>query len=219
MNFLILGASGGVGKHAVERAAARGHRVTAMARDGSEANVPDGVRLFRGSPLDRTALDAALDGQDVVLSCLGLRRANPRNPWSALTSPPDLMEKVMAELVPAMKARGVKRIVAVSSAGVAESFPKMNFVMRFLVRRSTIGAAYRDLANMEAALAASGLDWVAVRPVTLTNRPREERVDVVDGFAMTATISRRTVAEWMIERAEDTAPITDHLPTIAGTPR
>jgi uncharacterized protein YbjT (DUF2867 family) len=216
MKLLILGASGGVGKHAVERAVTKGHRVTAVVREGTVASVPDGVRLVRGSAVDRATLDTALEGQDAVLSCLGIRRANPRNPWSKLTSPPDLMQSVMGALIPAMKARGVKKIVAVSSAGVAESFPKMNFVMRFLVNKSTIGCAYRDLASMESALAESGLDWVAVRPVTLTNRARDEVVKVVDGFALTATISRRTVADWMIARAEDGSAIEERLPTIAA---
>lgn len=215
MNLLVLGASGGVGKHVVERAVAKGHRVTAIVR-GETAGLPERAKIVRGSVLDRATLDAALEGQDAVLSSLGIRRANPRNPWSKVTSPPDFMESVMKALVPAMNARGVKRLVAVSSAGVAESFPRMNFVMRFLVRKSSIGVAYRDLAEMERVLAESDLDWVAVRPVTLTNRTRDDRVAYPDGFSITATISRATVAEWMITRAEDPAPITDRLPTIAS---
>lgn len=215
MNLLVLGATGGVGKHVVPRAVAKGHRVTAIVR-GEAADFPEGVRVVRGNVLDRATLDAALDGQDAVLSSLGIRRANPRNPWSKVTSPPDLMETVMKALVPAMKARGVKRLVAVSSAGVAESFPKMNAVMRFLVRKSSIGVAYRDLGEMERVLAESDLDWVAVRPVTLTNGKRPETVARVDGFGLTANIARATVADWMIARAEDPSPITDRLPTIAA---
>lgn len=216
MKLLVLGASGGVGKHAVELAAAKGHAVTAVVRGGSEITVPDGVRLVRGDVLDRATIDAAVAGQDAVLSCLGIRRENPKNPWSKLTSPPDLMARVMANLVPAMKSHGVKKVVAVSSAGVAESFPTMNFVMRYLVRKSTIGYAYRDLEQMEKALAESDLDWVAVRPVTLTNGAKPQSVKEVDGFGLTATISRRTVAAWMIARAEDSSPIQARLPMIAS---
>lgn len=216
MKVLILGASGGVGKHAVEIAAARGHTVTAVARAGSSLSVPGDVRVVRGDVLERATLDAAVDGQDAVLSCLGIRRENPRNPWSKLTSPPDLMARVMSNLIPAMKAKGVRKLVAVSSAGVAESFPRMNFVMRYLVRKSTIGYAYRDLEQMEIALAASDLEWIAVRPVTLTNASKPQAVKNVDGFGLTATISRRTVAEWMIARAEDTSPIKERLPMIAA---
>ena len=60
-------------------------------------------------------------------------------------------------------------MVAAAAAGVGESPPDTNALMRWLLRSSTIGEMYADLEAMEAVCRASGLDWQAVRPVTLVD--------------------------------------------------
>lgn len=54
-------------------------------------------------------------------------------------------------------------------------------------------------------LAASGLDWYAVRPVKLTDGPSTEHVHAGDRFTM-RTISRADVAWYLLELAEHPAP-------------
>ena len=195
----MLGASGGVGRELVRQALDRGHAVTALAR--RREGIDPRATLILDDVLRGGCLDACLAGQDVVLSALGLKRRAPANPWSALVSPPDFVSRTARALVDAMWRARVKRVVAVSAAGVAESAARMNLVMRFLVARSKIGVAYRDLAAMEAIYAASGVDWCCPRPTRLTDGPRTARVRVVTDFPLNAAIARADVAWWMLEEA------------------
>jgi nucleoside-diphosphate-sugar epimerase len=206
--ILVLGASGGCGVHVVRDAVAAGHTVVAMLR-------PDAlVRLGPPAGAITVADDVLRDGAiaeaarahriDTVISCLGLRRRHPRNPWSGLISPPDLVARTARSIV----AAGAPRVLQISAAGVADSAPRMNWIMRLLVARSAIGHAYRDLAAAEAIYAASALDWTCVRPVTLT-RGRARAVREVDRFTVLGTIARASVARWLL----------DHLVDPVGAPR
>ncbi|WP_255421172.1 MULTISPECIES: NAD(P)H-binding protein [Micromonospora] len=70
MQLTIFGASGGIGRHVVDRALAAGHNVTAVVRD--PARLPGtAARLVTADLADRAALRAAVDGADAVLSGLG----------------------------------------------------------------------------------------------------------------------------------------------------
>ncbi|MCB9687071.1 MAG: NAD(P)H-binding protein [Alphaproteobacteria bacterium] len=198
MRVLVLGATGGVGRELVTQAVERGHEVTALVR--GEASLPPAVRVIRAGVLAPGALADAVRERPTVLSALGQRRAHPF-PWSPLRSPPDLGARWARLLVDAARDLGRLRVVAVSAAGVGDSAPQMNVVMRGLVATSTIGVAYRDLAEMERILLGADLDVTCVRPVTLTNGPRTGRVQEVDAFGLTASISRADVAAWMLDAA------------------
>jgi hypothetical protein len=128
----------------------------------------------------------------------GHAAAHPANPYSKSLSPGDLTSAAGRALVASMKASGVRRVVAVSAAGVGESAPRLNLAMRFLLATSMIGEAYADLAKLEALLGDSGLDWLAPRPTRLTDRPDEQRVKVVESFGMRDELSRADLARWMV---------------------
>ena len=212
MKILVLGASGGVGRQIVRLALDEGHAVTALARR------PDAIdsraRIVTADVLRPGCLAEQVAGHDVVLSSLGLKRRHPANPWSALVSPPDFCSITASALVTAMQTHGASRVIAVSAAGVADSAPTMNWLMRFFVRSSNVGVAYRDLAAMEGIFAASPLDWCCPRPTRLTNGPLTRRVKTTDRFSVSAAISRADVAWWMIERVHH--PTTLRLPLITA---
>ena len=201
MKVLILGASGGVGAHLMEFAAAAGHTVTAVSRGPIE--VPAGVRLIVDDVAREGALDEAVRGQDAVLSSLGIRRTRPANPWSPLASPPDFSSRTARLLVEAMRRHGVRRVIAVSASGVGDSALGLNWMMRLLVRWSNVGVAYRDLERMEAVYAGSGLEWCCVRPTGLKDGPATRKVAVSGSFPFNAWISRADVAAWMVDRLAD----------------
>lgn len=201
-NLLILGANGGVGRHLVAFALEAGFSVTALVRPQAAYDPPAGVRLVRGDWLapdaSPEALDSAMRGVDVVLSCVGMRRKNPRNPWSASLSPADLTSVSGTRISAAMGRHGVRRVVAISAAGVGDSAARLNWLMRGLLATTMIGQAYRDLAVMEQIFADSSLDWLAPRPTRLFDGPRSGNVQVVDHFATSHAISRADVAHWML---------------------
>jgi uncharacterized protein YbjT (DUF2867 family) len=200
MRLLILGASGGVGRW-LTRLAAERHQVTALVRPEADVALPTSVALRRGDVTDPGTLDALVAGQDAVLSCLGLRRAG-KSPWAPLRSPPDLTARVTAQLVRSMAAHEVRRVVAVSAGGVGDSVDRLSWPVRRLVAAGNVAVAYRDLAAMEAALAASALDWLAVRPVTLVDGAPSGGAREVERYALTSTVRRSNVAEWMLGAVE-----------------
>lgn len=208
----MLGASGGVGKHVVRLACDRGHSVTAIVRraDGIDAR----ASIATDDVQRPGCFEEHIDGHELVLSALGIKRSNPSNPWSALASAPDFSSRTAVELVNAMRSRGVSRVIAVSAAGVSDSAAGMNTLMKFFVATSNVGVAYRDLAAMERVYADSGLDWCCPRPTRLTNGPLTQRVKLVAGFSMTAAISRADVAWWMLENAAK--PFRECTPMISA---
>jgi uncharacterized protein YbjT (DUF2867 family) len=206
MRLLILGATGKVGRHAVEQALARGHETTVLVRRPVPELEHPALRLLIGNPLDgvdlRTALVDERGRVDAVLCSIGMQRENPANPWSRAVSPPDLTQRLAEALVPAMEASGVRRLVAVSAAGVGDSAPRLNMLMKFFLATTMIGAAYRDLEAMEHRLTASNLDWVAPRPTRLVDGRPSGRVNVVPAFGLADAISRADVATWMLDAVE-----------------
>ncbi|HEV2149927.1 MAG TPA: NAD(P)H-binding protein, partial [Longimicrobiaceae bacterium] len=155
--------------------------------------------------LDPATLAEAVAGTDAVACCLGQRRAG-QSPWSAPLSPPDLMERITPSLVEAMQDAGVRRLALVSAAGVAESYERLSGPVRWLVRQGQIGVAYRDLEAAEQALAGSGLDWLAVRPVTLANGGPADRAREVERYGLASTVRRSDVAAWMVAALEAEPP-------------
>jgi hypothetical protein len=153
---------------------------------------------------------------DAVLVALGLRRGFPLSPWSRLLSPHDLTERSVELTVRAMQKHCVRRVVAISAAGVGDSWTSTNPVMRTLIRFSKIGIAYRDLAAMERVLETSGLDWMAVRPVTLTNLSWPPLAVPARRYRLASSIPRAAVTSCMLDAIERREPFTDHTRMVTG---
>lgn len=214
MHLLILGASGGCGSELTRLAVARGHRVSALIRPESKFQPPPQVQVHRGEILEDGVVERALSGVDAVMCCIGIRRRNPNNPWSTLISPPDLCERVARILVDALPRAGVDRLIAISAAGVGDSAARMSGLLSWLFDHSNVGIAYRDLAKMESALARSVLDWMAVRPATLSYGRLRENVREIDFYGVFSKISRADVANWMLHAAEQPRPFKYRTPMI-----
>jgi putative NADH-flavin reductase len=212
MKLLVLGASGGVGRHLVRLACDHGHLVTALVR--SAGGVDRRATILIDDVLRPGCLDEHVRGHDIVLSALGIKRSRPANPWSALASPADFSSRTAAMLVDAMRRHGLTRVCAVSAAGVADSAARMNLLMKCFVATSNVGVAYGDLGAMERVFAGSGLDWCCPRPTRLTNGPLTQRITIAEGFPITAGISRADVAWWMLTHAAQ--PHRERTPMITG---
>src|SRR5215213_11724804 len=94
VKVLNIGATGGTGRILLEKALEQGHEVSALARNPSAVAPRDyRPRVLEGNTLDLDAVEAAVSGQDAVLSALGTRSRKPTTLFSAST----------ANLVEAMK--------------------------------------------------------------------------------------------------------------------
>jgi hypothetical protein len=114
-------------------------------------------------------------------------------------------------------------LIAVSTAsmGPADNImgPAPRLLFRFFrtVAVPNLGRVGEDLRAMERELAASGLDWYALRPVKLTDGPLTRNVQASDRFAM-KSISRADVAWHTLALAEYCAPGQSRTPVITSGP-
>lgn len=213
MKIVVLGASGGCGQQLVTLGRQRGHEVTAVVRSATW-EPPTGVRVLRGDLTREPFLREAVRGQDVVMSALGLRLKGLA-PWNK-PERPDFLVASTAALLAAMKAEGVKRLLAISAGGVGESLEKMPGAFRAMIAMTSLRRAYAELAKMETAMLTSDLDVCICRPSGLTDGPVTGNVKLTEGYTGRATISRADVAAWMLDQLS--VPVfTDRTPMISVT--
>ena len=75
--MLVTGATGYLGRPLVVLAAARGHRVRAFVRPGSESKLPAGVEIALGDALAARDLTAASSPGDTLVHLVGTPRPSP----------------------------------------------------------------------------------------------------------------------------------------------
>ncbi|MFJ3701287.1 MULTISPECIES: NAD(P)H-binding protein [unclassified Streptomyces] len=203
MRLTVFGATGAVGQEIVRQASAAGHEVTAVVRDPSR--LPDGLRdasPHEVLPLsDVAAARAAVAGRDAVLSGLGSRGRKAG----------DVAERLTRQVLGAMEAEGVRRLLVVSAAPVGPEpadDPLLDRAVRRVIGR-VLKEVYADLTCMEAALAASATDWTSVRPPKLTNGPLTGTYRTVVGGTPRSgrSIARADVAHAMLALVDEPAAV------------
>jgi uncharacterized protein YbjT (DUF2867 family) len=194
MKVLVIGATGGTGRHAVHHLLEKGHTVTAFARDPAGVTEKhERLTVAQGDALDEAALGRAMEGQDAVLSTFGPRSMKKT----------DIQERYMRVLVPAMTKAGVKRLVNLSAMGVGDSRAGSPAFMRWLLVPFLLGRVFADKERGEQILFDSALDYVNVRPGQLLDTPARGGVKAslqYDGLHLAMT--REDCALFMIGELE-----------------
>jgi nucleoside-diphosphate-sugar epimerase len=212
--ILLLGASGGCGRWVARLAAERGYHVRAVVRPRTPYDPPAGVEVIRGSVLDRPLFDEHLGDCRYVVSALGMKRKQPLNPWSSLASPDMFVTKVMKLLMNSPQSDQIKKIVAISAAGVGDSIRNVHPLIRWMIRNSNMYHSYMDLEAMEDVLEKSGFDWIAVRPVTLKNGPPNYKSGEISNYKLTSSITRGEVARQLLDALEEKTNFSSCKPMI-----
>ncbi|WDS36575.1 SDR family oxidoreductase [Pseudoxanthomonas sp.] len=194
MKVLVLGATGGTGRLIVRDALEKGHSVVVLVR--SKARAPDlpGADIIEGDARDEGVLMRALEGCDAVVSSLGS--------GVSLFNKVNLLTEATGALVAAMNRSGVRRLVCISALGVGNSRGHGGFVFDRLFQPLLLRHAYKDKGRQEAAIRASSLDWVIVRPGMLTNDPARGSSRAVTDLAGIngGKIARADVARFVVEQ-------------------
>ena len=195
LKVVIFGATGQTGRLLAERAVAHGHGVTVFARDPGSLSAPDGsVRVVRGDVLDAASVDHAVADQEAVLVALGT---------AARRGSPQVLPDGIRHILDAMERHGVRRIVVLSAAGALHE-PVGSIVgsLGLILARAFLPGVYREHRAMLEELRTRNLDWIAVRPVILTNGPWTGRYRVaVEGIPRGGyRVSRADVADFMIRQ-------------------
>ena len=200
MKITVFGATGGVGGHVVRQALDAGHQVTAVVRDAARFDLDHPSLTVLAVP--DLASSPALDPCDAVLSGIGPRGRKDGPVASTATR----------EILRCMEPAGVRRIVVVSAAPVGpvpadETFLNRRVLTPFI--SAVLREVYADLTAMEEELRGSGVEWTAVRPPKLTDKPvTGEYRRVVGGSPRGGySISRADTAHAMLAALDDPATI------------
>jgi putative NADH-flavin reductase len=194
MKMAVLGASGGIGRLLVTSAAAAGHAVVAVSR--GDVTVPAGVRVMRGDLGNVVFLESCFGDCDAVVSCLGLRLKGLA-PWNR-PEVPDFLDSSADAIIAAMKGRGLRRLVAVSSSGIGDSAPMLPGFFKAFIALSAMRHVWPALNRMEERYADSGLDVTCVRPTGLSDGPATGKIVEPKKLGGQAQIARADVAAWIL---------------------
>ena len=147
MNVLVTGGTGFVGSALCRELDERGHDVTALARDPSGADLPDGVETYAGDVTDYGSIEGAFGGQDAVVHLVALSPLfKPRGGREAYL---DVNLGGTENVVAAAETSDLDRIVLMSGLGADPDSPSY-----FLRSKGLAEAVVRD----------SDLEWVITRP-------------------------------------------------------
>jgi uncharacterized protein YbjT (DUF2867 family) len=203
--ILVIGASRGIGLETVKDALRAGHSVRALARAAAGIPIQDAnLDKVSGNALDRDKIRNALQDIDAVIQTLGVD-LSPRVIFEGTT----LFSGSTRILVDAMKAVGVKRLIAVTGFGAGDSRGHVGLLYDAFVFPLLLKRVYNDKDVQEWTIRSSGLDWTIVRPGLLTNSPAAGRYRVLTASKdwRFGVISSADVADFLVRQVDDRARI------------
>ena len=197
MRLAIVGASGQTGTRIIDAALERGHAVIGVAR------TPEKIRrrherlaVRRADVFDTAALIDALAGADAVLTSIGKTNLREKTPPFNTVSHRNVLD--------AMKANGIERLVAISSFGAAPAERKgLRRRLYLFLRRKYYG----DMRAMERLVLDAPETTTVVRAPMLHNRPpRHDWILTTDGSLPAGlAISRDDLADYLLDELEQAA--------------
>lgn len=204
MKILVFGATGGSGRAAMEHLVLQGHEVTAFTRQapaGSEDT--ERVRYVSGDVMNATDVEHAVAGQDAVIVTLGIRENALRvRVFGPARTPLDVRSAGTRNVIDAMRKHGVRKLVVQTSYGTGDTRDRLGLVDKLffdLILKPQIA----DTEKQHDDVLASGLDWVIVQPVHLTDAPDSDMPYAsTAGEVMTLKVSRNSVGRFLAHSAQ-----------------
>jgi putative NADH-flavin reductase len=188
-HIALIGASGNVGSRLLKELTARGHQVTAIARDPARIPAQPGVTPVRGDVKDGAGLSALLKGHDAVISTVRFLDTDP------------------AALIDAVRASGVKRYLVVGGAASLLVAPGKRLLDDPGFPEAYKPEASAGVAFKEALQRVADLDWTFLSPPAVfvpgerTGRFRTGKDDLLVG-EQGSTISFEDYAVAMVDEIE-----------------
>lgn len=209
MRIAILGAGGATGREAVHKALVRGWSVRALVR-GAKLDWPQdpSLTVITGDALDAGAVAETLAGSDAVLCLIGTRLGQ---------KPGRVRSESARVLVGAMQDAGVKRLVLVSTVGVAGTRAQQSWASRLFLPLIVGKERLIETGRQEAIIMASGLDWVIVRPPRLVDEAEAGavRLGPVLRVSFSAKLGRKSLAHALLDLATASTPSRQALTCLA----
>jgi uncharacterized protein YbjT (DUF2867 family) len=217
MKVIVFGATGGTGRAVTQRLLAAGHSVTGFVRDAGKMSPATGLRIVQGDAMVAGDVAAALAGQEAVVITLG----NSQNAFGLLfgarrTTPRDICEVGTRNILTALPQDSRIPIIVVSAFGIGETRDKLPFMFK-LFYRLFLREQMADKEKQEAALRASGSNYVIVQPVALTDKsPTGTWTATRDGALGQSEVSRGDLAAFLLSVLEGSSQSGETI-TFSGT--
>jgi uncharacterized protein YbjT (DUF2867 family) len=214
MRLTIFGANGPTGRLLTRQALDEGHDVVAFTRrPESFPDLPGRLEVAGADVLDPAAVERAVKGGDAVVSTLGV-------PFGR--RPVRTYSDGVANVVAAMRAHDLTRLVAVTSSAVEPHRQSGGFVFNRVVQPFVVGVigrtVYEDMRRMEALVRETTLDWTIVRPSGLFHRDGVGDHDVAAGFLPGRFTSRADLADALLRLAVDGGHERELVSVVSGPP-
>jgi uncharacterized protein YbjT (DUF2867 family) len=204
MNIIVFGSTGGTGLATMRALTASGHKVTAFARDPSKLLAMPSVTTAQGDVMNPADVNGALPGHDLVVVSLG----NSQNPFAMMlgarrTTPANVCEIGTRNIIAAMQAAGITRLLVVTAFGIGDTRERLPFAFK-LFYRTVLREHMADKERQEALVKASALDWTLIQPVGLTDGPATKNwLADRTGQIRRQQISRADVAAFLVSLVGD----------------
>jgi hypothetical protein len=115
------------------------------------------------------------------------------------------MADSVANTITAMRLHHVPKIVVMQALGVGNSFPNLPWWMRYVRHWTYTKHSYDDHDLVDDMVKLAGVKFVLLRPPWLTNgeaSPVRTFGDTGDGIGIFAMISRKSVANFLLDACE-----------------
>jgi putative NADH-flavin reductase len=154
MKVVLYGATGMIGSRVLKELVARGHQVTAVARNVSQVPAEPSVTAVSGNILDAEDVARKVKGADAVI--------NSYAPSYDAAGVGQLLDATHA-LIAGMKKAGVRRVIMAGGAGSLFVAPGVTVIDSGHLPPELMGiaVAHRDAKDI---LRESGLDWTNFSP-------------------------------------------------------
>lgn len=193
MKIIVFGATGTLGRVIVEQALEDDHLVTAFTRSGRfEYSRHANLSIVQGDVYSPPSVANAIEGHEGVICALGAGRKG------------GVRAVGTNHILAGMKIHNVKRFICLSSLGVGDSAPSLNFFWKNIMFGLLLRPAFSDHIEQEKLIHSSDRDWTIVRPAAFTDGPKTGSYQ--HGFSsqepqkLSLKVSRADVAEFMVSQ-------------------
>lgn len=173
--ILVIAATARSAPEILLQGLAQGRKVTALARSPEKIAVPahPNLRIVQGDVYDLASLAAAMTGAEAVISLIGPRVIDHTKEIGFV----DIYSVGTATIISAMRRKGNKRLIAVSSGGPEQIPPEkpatVDPIDNWVWNARNL---YGDMQRMERIIAVSDLETVILRARNFGDGPKRDNL-------------------------------------------
>lgn len=159
MKIALLGATGQLGKHLLQKLVIRGHEVRSLVRSPIALSVEhSSMTVVQGDALDAAAVAEVLVGAEAVINAIG--------------GEGDIRSAAIGHVIAAMQAAGMRRLINLGGAGILQIGPVLLYKLPIFPK--PLVPVTKEHYKVYEALKVSDLDWTMVCPPFMTRGPGGE---------------------------------------------